>query len=387
MYVWNLSAATKNVLISGLTFPVVNTHPYTALLVGVSGTNNVKLRNIGTYASPLTMGSANQCGLIYTLGTNCQNFKFQRIYVANTRTNTMTADNSCKNILEENVMGDYADAPLYAVLNLDRRGGKCVPAVTAQTSIYGTHWSDFHTSTTASRIQIMMNEPNTLTLPQVTLTNGSAFTSAGGLYMPVIGQTATFEMPYYAIGHTSFQNSALIMGGGTVGNYRFEYAIDKNDGNGFSVMTSSSYTAALLATALNGLTGIDATKGFKLRLKITTTTANTTAITSVYLLTNSTTTTQAYQYPLDVIYKNVSITNLVAGTEIHIYKTSDMVELAGIESSGTSFTWEYLADDTSVFITMIKPSYKWVRYNDIILSSSGVSIIATQQQDLGYANP
>lgn len=387
MYVWNLTTATKNVLISGLTFPVVNTHPYTALLIGAAGTANVKVRNIGTYASPLNMGTVNACGLIYTLGTNCQNFKFQRIYTINTRTNVMTADNSCKSILEESVNGDYADAPLLAVLNLDRRNCVGTSAVTAQTSIYGTHWSDFHTSTTAGRIMIMMNEPNSLTTSQVSLTNGAAFTSAGGLYMPVIGQTATFEMPYYAIGHISFQNSALVMGGGTIGNYRFEYAIDKNDGNGYSAMTSASYTGATLATALNALTGIDATKGFKLKLKITTTTTNTTAITSVYLLTTSSTTTQAYQYPLDVIYKDVSITNLVAGTEIHIYKTADMVELAGIESSGTTFTWQYLADDTSVFITMIKPGYKWVRYNDLILGASGVSIIATQQADLGYVNP
>lgn len=147
----------------------------------------------------------------------------------------------------------------------------------------------------------MMNEPTSDTASQVTLTNGSAFTSAGGLYMPTIGMTATFETPNYVIGHTSFQNSALVMAGGTVGNYRFEYSIDKNDGNGFSTMTSSSYTAALLATALNELTGIDASLGFKLKLKITTTTTNSTAITSVYILTNSTTTAQDYQYPLDTI--------------------------------------------------------------------------------------
>jgi len=61
--------------------------------------------------------------------------------------------------------------------------------------------------------------------------------------------------------------------------------------------------------------------------------------------------------------------------------------LAGIESSGTSYTWQYLADDTNVFITMTKPGYKWVRFENIILSSSGVSIIATQQADLGYYNP
>lgn len=387
MYVWNLTANTLNVTISGLSFPVANTHPYTALFTASAGCANINVRNIGTFASPLNMGSANACANVYTVGTNCQNFKFQRIYVINTRSVSRVGDNSCKNFLEENLNSDYGDTPLSAILNLSRRNCICTNAVTAQTSIYGTHWSDFHTSTTAGRLQIMMNEPTTETASQVTLANGAAFTSAGGLYMPTIGHSATFEMPYYAIGHLSFQNSALVMGGGTVGNYRFEYSIDKNDGNGYSAMTSASYTAATLATALNGLTGIDATKGFKLKLKITTTTTNATAITSVYLLTTSNTTTQAYQYPLDVIYKNVSITNLVTGTEIHIYRTSDLLELAGTESSGTSFTWEYLADDTNVFITMIKPGYKWIRYNDIILSASGVSIIATQQADLGYNNP
>jgi hypothetical protein len=154
-YVWNLTANTLNVTISGLTFPTTNVHPYTALLIGSAGCANVKLRNIGTYASPLTMGSANACGLIYTLGTNCQDFKFQRIYTINTRTNIMTAENSCKNILEEIVNGDYGDAPLSAVLNLNRRNCKCTASATAQTSIYGTHWSDFHTSTTAGRIMVI----------------------------------------------------------------------------------------------------------------------------------------------------------------------------------------------------------------------------------------
>jgi len=75
-----------------------------------------------------------------------------------------------------------------------------------------------------------MNEPTVDTTAQVTLANGAAFTSAGGLYMPVIGHTATFEMPDYIKGHTAFTNTALVMAGGTATNYTYEYAIDKNDG-------------------------------------------------------------------------------------------------------------------------------------------------------------
>lgn len=91
------------------------------------------------------------------------------------------------------------------------------------------------------------------------------------------------------------------MAGGTATNYTYEYSIDKNDGNGFSAMTTSSYTATTLGTALNGITGINASNGFKLKLKITTGTTNATAITSVYITTVSTTTAQDYQYPLDII--------------------------------------------------------------------------------------
>jgi hypothetical protein len=110
----------------------------------------------------------------------------------------MTADNSCTRFTEENVFGDYADAvDVMAVLNMSRKGMGGTGALTAQTSVYGTHWRDGFTSTTAGRIAILMNEPTATTTSQVTLANGSAFTSAGGLYMPVIGHTVTFEMPVF----------------------------------------------------------------------------------------------------------------------------------------------------------------------------------------------
>jgi len=322
-YVFNLSSNTINCLFSGLTFPVTNTHPYTALLTGATGCSNIKLRNIGTRVSPLTMGSANACGLVYSVATNCSDFKFQRIYVANTRTGIMTGDNSCTRITEENVFGDYADAAdVMAVLNLRRKGMGGIGAYTAQTSVYGTHWSDSFTSTTAGRINLLMNEPTALSASYVSLTGGAGFTSAGGLYMPVIGQSATFEMDYYALGHTRINTTTPVMGGGTIGNYTFDYAIDLNNGAGFSTMTTNNYTAANLATALNGITTIDASKGFKLKLEITTGTTNTTAITSIYLTTISTTTAQDYQYPLETVVVKATVVDAALGTPVqnaHVY--------------------------------------------------------------------
>lgn len=387
MYVWSLVSNTINCTFSGLSMPVTNAQPYTSLLnIGAAGCSNIKLRNIGTYASPLNLGSTNATGLIFSLssGAAASDVKIQRVYCSNTRTGQMTGDNSSTRITLENVFGDYADASdVGAVLNYVRKGLGSTLALTAQTAVYGTHWADYHTSSTAGRIAILMNEPTALTSTQVALTNGSAFTSAGGLYMPTIGMTATFETPYYMIGHTGFQNSALVMAGGTVGNYRFEYSIDKNDGAGFSAMTSGSYTAATLATALSGLTGIDALKGFKIRLMVSTTTANTTAITSIYLLTNSTTTTQAYQYPLDV--NTVTFTGLPTGCDAVVLVAGTSTILEQKDSlSGTTYGFTY-SGAQSVDVGFIKPGYVPFYIRNLSLSASDSSIPVSLTADRNYA--
>lgn len=323
-----LTTNCLNVKIDGLTLPVTNNHPYTGLVsIGVAGCTNTIVRNFGTYASPLSLGSANATGLIFTLtaAAAAVNTRFERIYCSNTRTGIMTGDNSSKGLIMKNVFGDYADAAdVSAVLNMFQKGLGTTKALTAQTGVYGTHWMDYFTSTTAGRLAIVMNEPTAQTTSQVTLSGGAAFTSAGGLYMPTIGQQAIFETPDYIIGHTAFTNSALVMAGGTATNYTYQYQIDKNDGNGFSAW-SVDRTPTTLGTSLNGET-INATTGFKLKLKITTSTTNTTAITSVYMPMTSTTTTQAYQYPLDTV--PVTVTALDATTLSPIQDARVLVEAA-----------------------------------------------------------
>jgi hypothetical protein len=383
-YVWILSLNSTNVTLSGLTWPVTNTHPYAGILSAATGCSKIKLRNIGTYSAPLTMGSANSCGVVYTLSTNCYDIKIQRVYVSATRTGIMTGDNSNHEVTEENVWGDYADAvDVMAVLNMKRKGMGGTGALTAQVSVYGTHWCDSHTSTTTGRIAILMNESTALTASQVTLTGGSAFTSAGGLYMPVIGQTATFEMPEYIIGHTGFANSALVMAGGTATNYNYNYAIDKNDGAGWSVMTTANYTATTLGTALNGITGINAALGFKLKLKITTITTNTSAITSVYVTTTSTTTTQAYQYPLDT--NTVTFTGLPMGTDVVVLSAGTNTVLASVDANAsTSWTWTYSGAQT-VDIGFIKPGYVPYYIRNLALGTTNTSIPVSLTADRNYS--
>jgi hypothetical protein len=337
-----LTSNCLNVKIDGFTLPVTNCHPYTGLFsIGVAGCTNTTIRNVGTYASPLNLGSSNATGLIFTLvaGAAAVNTRIQRVYCSNTRTGIMTGDNSSKGLIMDNVFGDYADAAdVSAVINMTQRGLGTTKALTAQTSIYGTHFVDYHISTTVGRIAILMNEATADTSDQVILANGAAFTSAGGLYMPNVGQSATFETPDYIIGHNSFANSAAIMAGGTATNYTYEYAIDKNDGAGFSALTSSSYTATTLATALNGLSGLSSVLGFKLKIKITTGTINATAITSLYLITASTTTSQAYQYPLDTVTISITVKDAVSFAVIENARVLVEADAGGDLPSGDSVT-------------------------------------------------
>jgi hypothetical protein len=380
-----LSSNCLNITISGLTFPIANTHPYTALFtLNAAGCTNTKIRNIGTRVSPLNLGTANACGLIFSLagGAAANTVYVQRVYCSNTRTGIYTADNSSTKLYMDNVFGDYADAAdVSASLNTFQRGLGGTKALTAQTSVYGTHWVDYFTSTTAGRIAVLMNEPTALTTSQVTLTNGAAFTSAGGLYMPVIGHDALFETPDFIIGHTAFTNTALIMAGGTATNYGYKYQIDKNDGAGWST-ESATLTPTTLGTSLNGLTGISASLGFKLRIRITTSTTNATAITSFYLTTVSTTTAQDFQYPLDTF--NLTLSGLITGSDVVILSAGTDTVLNQIDQNVGS-TWIHTYETpTNVDIFVSKAGYVPFYIRNYSLQSANASLPIAQTIDRNF---
>ena len=226
-----------------------------------------------------------------------------------------------------------------------------------------------------------MNEPTAETASQVTLTNGSAFTSAGGLYMPVIGHDVLFETPNFILGHTAFANSALIMGGGTATNYGYKYQIDKNDGNGWST-ESATLTPTTLGTSLNGVTGINASLGFKLRLRITTSTTNATAITSVYMTTVSTTTVQDFQYPLDTF--NLTLNGLISGSDVVILQAGTETVLGQVDQNPIS-SWIYTYETpVTIDIFVSKAGYVPFYIRNYTLQSSDASLPIAQTVDRNY---
>lgn len=377
--IWQMATNCTDWTISGLTLPVTNCQPYQALLVvSAAGCSNGKLRNIGTRAVPLSLGTVNTTSLIYQLATGAaaSAIKIQRVYCSATRTNIMTADNSSTGILEESVYGDFADAPLMACLNMQRKGGGCTAAVTAQVSVYGSHFQDFFTAATAGRFLILMNEPTAATAAQVTLTGGAAFTSAGGLYMPTINDQAVFETPYYLLGHTSFQNAVGVMAGGTIGNYTVEFALDKNDGAGFG-----AYQVATGAN-LSGVTGINPALGFKVRVRLTTTTTNVLVITSLYFLTNSTAVAQNNLYPLDTL--TLTLTGIQPGSDVVILQAGTTSILAQADAIlGTTYSYVYSVQQ-AINIRVYKNGLVPFFINNYSLPASDASLPVAQVSDRAF---
>lgn len=601
MYTFDIGTNCSNITFDGVSFSGLTlVQPYNGILqIGAAGCSNIKLRNLGTFSSPLDLGGTRLDGITWTRVTTtatitspshglttsdiiyvivsssagaisvatktvtvtnintftftCTNggdaagtisyyptmsanlfvlgagaaantVKIQRCYTPHTRTNLYTADNSSKNIILENVYGDFINIPLTPQLNGYLKGIGATPSMAAQTSCYGTHWFDVYTtnpptgttsvawtrtgtlfsattinhgmrgtdlinvgttsdataivlgqktigavnaniisgtclnagatsgtisfSALTGRIGLLMNESTSDTSDQYIIISGTpAFTSAGGLYMPTINDEIIFETPEYIIGHTYFPVAEPVMAGGTIGNYNITYAIDKNNTSGYTSFKNFAYrvvggggssgsvnvtmastsgvsigdyvygtniapnakisgitngttvavdipntgtvSGILRFTQLPSETNINAENGFKLKIDIKTISANTTAISSLYCFTNSTNTSRAYQYPLDPVVVNFTLSTLKPNSEVRIYRTIDDVEIAGIEDSSTEFTYTYtyIGSDTSVYIRIHNLQYEWLTYEGINLSNVDQTIPIQQQVDRNYLNP
>ena len=91
----------------------------------------------------------------------------------------------------------------------------------------------------SGRLGLLMNEATEETDGVYTVLFGTPkFTSAGGLYMPTIGDAVIYETPYYVKGYDSIAYGQAVMAGGTITNHDMFYSIDKNDGNGYLTVSS-----------------------------------------------------------------------------------------------------------------------------------------------------
>lgn len=369
-------------LFEGLNFPIANCHPYTALFLISTSVDGLRIRNIGTRAAPLSMGTLSPCQYLYS--SLAGGFKIQRCYV--TGLSHANAPGLVYSggypFTEENLGNNYVGSHAPNTPERVGRGLGYGPSTSAYTSIYGTHWSDHFLSTTTGLLALYMNEASANTPDQASLsgvTTGCGFTGAGSLSMPAIGNTAVFTMPYYALGHLGFSGLAEMSHADTAFNFR--YQLDRNNGSGFSAW-SPSYTLANLGPALAAETGFDAAKGLKLRLEVTTVAVNIVSFTRIFIHTVSSDAVQDYQYPLDTF--KMTFAGLPIGCDVVVLAAGANVVLDSVDQiAGNSYDYVYEAAH-AVDVGFIKAGYVPLYIRGLVLGSADASIPVAMSVDRNY---
>jgi hypothetical protein len=388
------TAKCNNIKIDGLTLglkgAVSRVHPYTSIL-STTASSNIRLQNIGTRLSPITPtnNGINAMGVIWSSGGNNSGISAKRCYFGVARTGPSSTVNSDKNVREESIFSilsstGSASAHTPSAINQQSRGvGSGSNSASANASVYGTHIYDIFTGDTTGRLVCVMNEPTVETSAQVSYTAGTPqFTSTPSLSNPLIGDQIVVEMDYFALGYTGFVNTTPTLTGTNTGNMSFEYQIDLGSGyNGtWRALTGANLSAHTVDPAI----------GFKMKLRVTTTVANTTnAITHIRVELTSTLTAQADNlYPLDPVVATLELDGLKAGSEVRVFRVSDDMELAGVENSSETFSYQYEHTGTDIDVYIVVHALGWlpIRYENITLTSAGLAIPVQQVVDRQYQN-
>lgn len=374
-YVFEFTTGCVGAVVDGLDFlGLTNVHPYNGI-ASFTACYDWVVRNIGSTASALSLGSANAAGLIVNCGGNNDTGLIQRIYTSLTRTGPWAFLNSDNNITIETVAGDYADNSVIASLNTIAKGVRLTGATTGQTSVYGTHWKDSFTSATVGKIEVLCNEPTTLSAAQCAATGGTPrFNSLGQVALTTIGDQVTWEMPYFAKGHTSLANLAITLTGTNTGNMTYEFQYDKGTGYNGSWLT-------LNAANLSGAGAITPSVGVRLKVRATCSVANAgNLLTNIAIPTVTNSSAQNEQYPLNTI--TLTLTGLQSGSDVVLLQAGTETTL-DIVDSVSSYAYIYETPQT-IDIAVYKQGYIPFFVRGYALGSTDASLPIAQVIDRAY---
>ena len=373
-----------NTKIDGVTWET-NQHPFNGVLV-YAGSKGIKLRNVGSAEAPLSGGvwgaNAYGIGLVVTEGAANSDIKLQKIYLDKVRTGTVLMNNTNKNTtIETLIVKDGYQKAAHGILatvatdlNCEIKGLTGIQTLIGQASIYGTHWSSRFIGKYRNELVLSMNEPTVESAAQFTMVSGTAkFNSSGGLLMGVIGNQAIWETPHWIKGYTAFDNITPTMSGDTIANYTLEYALDTGSGYG---AWKTLNTTNLTAESINP-------SGFKMKMRITTITTNTTAITFVRVYMQSSWVAMSKNtYPLDTI--TLTLSGLVSGSDVVILKAGTSTELANADAVGST-TYNYIYETPeAVDVCVYKRGYIPFSIRNYSLDSTNAGLLIAQVVDRNY---
>jgi hypothetical protein len=371
-------------------------------------TNNVELRNVGTQTNPLTSFSAStNNGSFGVLDIyDATNIKIRNMHIvarkliADIGTSGQSKGTLADTILMENCylypssFGRSGEIPNYKNCTIR---GTLVAAVTGNTSIPqgdvgGVHFKDIFYSDSNGLLYLMANVPTDLTSNYVAVdlipngTNKSGFLGDSMITLCNVGDSITWEMPYYMLGHTGFRNVQPTIRGTNVTNLSAAFQYD-NTKNGYN-----NNWLTLNAQNLSAIS-IDPTIGIKMKIRVTST-ANVvnTIFNYLYIETNTNSISQQIRYPLPKTNKG-TITNLITNSRVQIYNETTGQELYNVihQESG-DLIYDYnngeeisIGDIIRIRVTYINGTTAKLRHEvKAVASPTGFTAFADQEDDVIY---
>lgn len=384
--------SSSNVLIDGVTFgkngQIPNVQPGLAIANAFGLVRGLSVRNLGNRYSPLNSGNAS-FSLPYVISGSAgvvSGAKIQRVFLTRLIGGIAQASKYWSGLVIDDVhdLSRIAVAAPFGKDALIRKvGGK---DTTSTIGGVGTHWFDIFTSDTEGTIiwQGSAPSPNTSGSNYLVLTpsKGSGYVvNRAELSLDTKDDYAFSETQYWIKGHTGFRNLAY----GTVGTWTgISVYYDINNGSGFRENWTLATGSNLSAETLNP-------DGFKMRIKLIQTGTTNTSTSLGYLKIYTTTSVQAqadYVNPLDT--NTLTLTGLVAGSEVRCYEGTDpltSVEIGGTESSvGSSFSFSHSSGGKDGYIVVLAMGYQPIRI-PYTFKASDESILIQPVIDRNYANP
>lgn len=382
------SSYNGSVEFSNVTFgqngTIVPAAPSTNLVDLGTTPGSVFVHSIGSRSSPINTGNS----ATYSPNQLCNgasgafsNVTFKRIFIDRIRstlvggTNLQNAGLTFENVGVGESISVTASAPGISVRGL-------VGNITTSGNVFDLISADGFTSSTVGYVRFFGSYPTDATSAYSYLYSptGNSYFNSSTIALNVVGDIWYVEHQKFIKGHTSFQNVAFTLSGGTLAHYTFEYQLDAGSGwNG----TWKTLNAANISGETISPTG------FKLKLRVTCVTANANLITSITIPTNTTLSDQTSNF-YDLSSAALEFTGLVPGSEIRCYTGTDpatAVEIGGTESSGTSFSFSHSAGGTPGFIRIFAMGYQPVNYDPYTYSSSDTTLLVQQVVDRNYVNP
>jgi len=313
----------SNVLIDGI--ELIGDPPYSHL-INVIDASDCIIRNFGSITSKIDL--LGHTDTLFTIAGLVTNFKMQRIWTVNQRGEPMgLMTPTCLGVVFENCSAKYNAQHAFDCKNPTVRGIHSASGDFNATDgmdvdyplTVGYHFTDVFTSDTTGRLHFLFTPPTAETAQYVTLSSGGIWRKDGDLLLKTVGDYVEIESPYTIKGHTGFVNTDYVASGLNTNKVDVEYSLD----------TGSGYGAYKAATGANLSGEALSPTGFKIKVKVTCNTTDTTNyINGLFFETTTTLTNQSNNfYPLDEAAITINAQNLIDGTRVRLYNVTKAQEI------------------------------------------------------------